>query len=76
MSSVNWVTPDLARNPGLALDTYNTKQPDAAAPVLSYAYKGVAVNDAINDHIEGNGTKSFWDRVGGGMLYTCRSNVS
>lgn len=68
MSSVNWVTPDLARNPGLALDTYNTKQPDAAAPILSYAYKGVAVNDAINDHVEGNGTQSFWARVGGNTI--------
>lgn len=63
-----WVTPDLARNPGLATDTYNSKQPNAVGTVLSHAAKGVATSDAINDHIDGNGTKSFWDRLGTGAI--------
>ena len=60
-----WVTPELARNPGLAADAYNSKNPIAVGPVLSQGAKGVSTMDAINDHIEGNGTKSFWDRIGG-----------
>ena len=60
-----WVTPEIARNPGLAMDSYNSKQPINASPILSHAAKGVAVTDAINDHIEGNGTQSFWAKVGG-----------
>ena len=59
-----WVTPDLARNPGLAADAYNSKQPELFAPVLSYANKGIAVQDAINDHAEGNGTQTFWEKFG------------
>lgn len=64
----NWVTPDLARNPGLAADTYNSKNPSIVAPILSYASKGVAAQDAINDHAEGNGTQSFWAKVGAKTL--------
>jgi len=60
----NWVTPDLARNPGLAADTYNSKNLTAVAPLLSYVSKGVSAQDAINDHIEGNGTQSFWAKIG------------
>jgi hypothetical protein len=63
-----WVTPELARNPGLAMDAYNTKTPDTANAVLSQASKGVAVGDAVNDHIDGNGTQSFWARLGTGTV--------
>ena len=59
-----WVTPELARNPGLAMDAYNTKTPDTANAVLSHTAQGVAVNDAVNDHIDGNDTQSFWSRLG------------
>ena len=48
----NWVTPDLARNPGLATDAINSKQPNVVAPMLSLAAKGGAVSDAINDNTE------------------------
>lgn len=64
----NWVTPDLARNPSLAFDTVNSKNPSALAPVISHATKGVAVSDAINDHIDGNGSKSFWAKLGAGTV--------
>ena len=63
-----WVTPDLARNPGLASDTLKSNQPDLVGPVLSYANKGVMMQDAINDHIEGNGTQSFWAKLGHGTV--------
>lgn len=63
-----WVTPDLARNPGLAVDAYNTKTPDTANSILSHTAKGVAVSDSINDHIEGNGTQTFWARLGHGTV--------
>ena len=64
-----WVTPDLARNPGLAVDTHNTNTPLTANAVLSNASKGVAVSDGINDNIEGAGTQSFWAKMGGGVLH-------
>ena len=63
-----WVTPELARNPGLAVDSYNSKNPNAIGPVLSQAAKGVSTIDAINDHAEGNGTKTFWERLGTGAI--------
>ena len=65
-----WVTPDLARNPGLATDTYNSKIPNAAGTVLSHTAKGVSTLDAINDHSEGNGTQTFWSRLGTGTINT------
>lgn len=66
----NWVTPDLARTPSLAADVSKSKQPIVVAPILSMANKGVAVQDAINDHTEGNGTQSFWAKLGGSALDT------
>ena len=63
-----WVTPDLARNPGLASDTIKSKQPDLVGPVLSYANKGVMMQDAINDHVDGNGTQTFWAKLGHGTI--------
>ena len=63
-----WVTPELARNPGLAVDSYNSKNPDTVGPVLSQAAKGVSTIDAINDHADSNGTKTFWERLGTGAI--------
>jgi hypothetical protein len=65
-----WVTPDLARNPGLATDTYNSKLPNAVGTVLSHTAKGVSTLDAINDHSEGNGTQTFWSRLGTDTINT------
>lgn len=64
----DWVTPDLSRNPGLANDVYNSGNPSLYAPVISYANKGVAVQNAINDHAEGNGTDGFWNKLGAQVL--------
>lgn len=66
----SWVTPDLARTPALASDAQKSKQPAMMAPILGMANKGVAVQDAINDHADGNGTQSFWAKVGGKTLDT------
>lgn len=62
-TSGNWITPDIARNPALAADAMNSKQPQLMAPLLSYTNKGVAVQDAIQDHQAGNGTQSFWSKL-------------
>ena len=64
----DWVTPDLARNPALASDVYSSGQPKVLAPVVSYANKGVTVQDAINDHAAANGTDGFWNKLGGGLM--------
>lgn len=63
-----WVTPDIARNPGLATDAYNSKVPNTISPILSHAAKGVATSDAINDHAENNNTQTFWARLGSGAI--------
>ena len=65
-----WVTPELARNPGLAVDAYNSKNPNAVGTLLSQSAKGVSTIDAINDHSEGNGTQTFWSRLGSGTINT------
>lgn len=59
----SWVTPDLARTPSLALDAANSKNPSVIAPILSYANKGVAVQNALQDHSESYGSKSFWAKL-------------
>ena len=59
----NWITPDLARTPALAADVAASKQPNLVAPVVSFANKGVAVQNAINDHQEGNGSQNFWAKL-------------
>jgi hypothetical protein len=58
-----WVTPDLARNPGLAMDALNSGKPDVNGVILSHASKGVGVADAINDHVDNYGTQNFWAKV-------------
>lgn len=59
----SWITPDLARTPALAYDASKSQNPAIVAPLLSYANKGVAVQNAITDHAESYGTKSFWAKV-------------
>ena len=59
----DWVTPQLASNPGLANDAYKSGNPAAMSSVLSYASKGVSVQDAINDHGQEQGTSSFWAKI-------------
>jgi len=59
----NWITPDLARTPALAADVSNSPQPSLVAPIVSFANKGVAVQNAINDHQEGNGSQNFWAKL-------------
>ncbi|NBU93429.1 MAG: hypothetical protein EBS18_02550, partial [Actinobacteria bacterium] len=63
-----WVTPDLARNPALASDVYKSSNPALVAPVASHTVRTVAVQDAINDHADTNGTQTFWSRLGHGTL--------
>ena len=40
-----WVTPDLARNPGLASDAYKSGNPDTTGAVLAQTAKGVSAAD-------------------------------
>lgn len=61
--SMSWITPDLARNPSLAFDTTNQKNPDVVAPIISHASRVVAAQDAITEHGAANGTQSFWGKV-------------
>lgn len=60
----DWLTPDLAHNPSLAYDVSKSSNPKATSSVVSHAYRTVATQDAVNDHIAENGSNGFWDKVG------------
>ena len=64
----DWVTPQLASNPGLANDAYRSGNPATMSPILSYASKGVSVQDAISDHANENGTSSFWNKLANPLI--------
>lgn len=61
-----WVTPDLARNPSLAFDVSNQKDPHAVADLVSHTSRTVAASDAVTEHANSNGTQGFWDKIGRG----------
>lgn len=58
-----WVTPDLARNPGAAMDVLNSGTPNTTNIPVSHAVKGIGVQDAINDHIATNNSSNFWNNI-------------
>jgi len=60
----SWLTPDLANNPGAAYDVSKSSNPKDAAYVTSHSIKMVATQDAIDDHINNNGSTPFWDNLG------------
>lgn len=60
----DWVTQDLARNPGLSFDVYNSSNPQTNSVLVSHANKGVTAVDAVNDHIVDNNTGGFWSKAG------------
>ena len=66
--SMNWITPDLARNPSLAFDVANQKNPNAAADLISHTAKTVAVSDAVNNHIATTDSQGFWSKLGHGAV--------
>jgi hypothetical protein len=66
--SSNWITPDLARNPSLAFDVANQKNPNAVSDLVSHTAKTVAVTDAVNNHIATNDTQGFWSKLGHGAI--------
>jgi len=66
--STNWITPDLARNPSLAYDVANQKNPNVASDLVSHISKTVAVTDAVNNHIATNDTQGFWSKLGHGAI--------
>jgi hypothetical protein len=66
--SSNWITPDLARNPSLAFDVSNQKNPNGVADLVSHTAKTVAVTDAVNNHIANNDTQGFWSKLGHGAI--------
>jgi hypothetical protein len=66
--SSNWITPDLARNPSLAFDVSNQKDPSAVSQLVSHTAKTVAVSDAVNSHIATNESQGFWSKLGHGAV--------
>jgi len=64
----DWLTPDLAQNPSLAYDVSKSSNPKTSAGVVSHAFRTVATQDAVNDHITENGSNGFWDKLGHGAL--------
>jgi hypothetical protein len=64
----DWLTPDLASNPGLAYDVSRSSNPIDLAPVVSHAVKTTGTQTAIDEHISENDSSSFWDKLGAGTL--------
>ena len=65
---MDWLTPELARNPSLAFDTSNHTDPNKVAPLISHVTKTVAASDAMNEHSATNDTAGFWAKVGHGAI--------
>jgi len=60
----NWVTPELAANPGLAADVAKSPNPQLFSQPVSHAANTVTTADAIAAHANENGTQSFWSKMG------------
>lgn len=60
----DWLTPDLANNPGAAYDVSKSPNPKDAAYVVSHSIKTSAAQNAVNDHKENNNSDGFWNQLG------------
>lgn len=56
------ISPDLARNPGLAMDALRSGN-QQTADVLAHVNKTVQSVDAVNDHMQSEQSNGFWDTV-------------
>ena len=60
----SWVTPELAKNPGVAADVAKSADPSTNSVLASQSLNGVTAQDAVVDHVAANGSASFWSKAG------------
>jgi hypothetical protein len=59
-----WITPELARNPGLAAGVLNSSDPSTNGVLASHALNGVTATDVVAEHAAANDSTSFWSKAG------------
>ena len=66
MAGINygWVTPQLAKNPGIAAGVASSPDPGTAGVIASQGLNGVTAKDAVADNIATNDNPSFWTKAG------------
>ena len=59
-----WITPELARNPGLAAGVLNSSDPSTNGVLASHTLNGVTSTDVVAEHAATNDSTSFWSQAG------------
>ena len=59
-----WITPELARNPGLAAGVLNSSDPSTNGVLASHTLNGVTSTDVVAEHAATNDSTSFWSKAG------------
>jgi len=59
-----WITPELAKNPGVAAGVATSPDPGTSSVLASQSLNGVTAKDVVADHMANNESASFWTRTG------------
>lgn len=60
----SWVTPELAKNPGVAAGVATSSDPLNNGLVASHAINGITAHDVVAENITANDNPSFWSKAG------------
>lgn len=60
----SWVTPELAKNPGLASDVSKSADPSTNSVLASQSLNGVTAHDVVAEHQAANDSTGFWTKAG------------
>ena len=60
----SWVTPELAKNPGVASDVSKSSDPSTNSVLASHSLNGVTATDVVAEHQATTDSTSFWSKAG------------
>ena len=60
----SWVTPELAKNPGVASDVSKSSDPSTNSVLASQSLNGVTAHDVVAEHQTANDSTGFWTKAG------------
>ena len=60
----SWVTPELAKNPGVASDVSKSSDPSTNSVLASHSLNGVTATDVVAEHQATTDSTSFWTKAG------------
>ena len=60
----SWVTPELAKNPGVAMGVATSPNPSQASVLASQSLNGVIAKDVVAEHATSQDSTSFWTKAG------------